>query len=267
MLRSCTTLLGALVLVGALSAHDSWVQTNTNLVRVGDAVHLDLMLGNHGNNHRDFKLASKVNFDAITAFEVIGPDGKAVSLKDKLIDLGYEPKEGFWTVKYPTTQPGLHLAYQTLDTVIAKGQGFRVHHSAKTYFVATPSLDKVSRTNPGFDKVLGHKMEIVSESNPVTPMGPGTPIKIRLYFQGKPLAAAKVSFIPRGVKLAEGIDDKFERLTDKDGRASFTPTFGNYYLIAAHQRMPEEKGNGYDSTHYSATLVVYVPDKCPCCEE
>jgi uncharacterized GH25 family protein len=42
-------------------AHDTWIQTNTNLVRVGDAVSVDLMLGNHGNDHRDFKIAGKVD--------------------------------------------------------------------------------------------------------------------------------------------------------------------------------------------------------------
>ena len=33
------------------NAHDTWVQTNTNVIRTGDAVHIDLMLGNHGNDH------------------------------------------------------------------------------------------------------------------------------------------------------------------------------------------------------------------------
>ena len=34
------------------------------------------MLGNHGNDHRDFKLASKLPADAVQAFVVVGPDGK-----------------------------------------------------------------------------------------------------------------------------------------------------------------------------------------------
>ena len=48
-------------MVDTSAAHDTWVQTNTNLIRTGDAVHIDLMLGNHGNDHRDFKLASKLD--------------------------------------------------------------------------------------------------------------------------------------------------------------------------------------------------------------
>ena len=59
MTRSLLAGLAAVLAAGSASAHDPWVQTNTNLVRTGDAVHIDLMLGNHGNDHRDFKLASK----------------------------------------------------------------------------------------------------------------------------------------------------------------------------------------------------------------
>jgi uncharacterized GH25 family protein len=55
-------------------AHDTWVETNTNLVRAGDVVHVDLMLGNHGNTHRDFKLAGKLSLEG-SNLEVVGPDG------------------------------------------------------------------------------------------------------------------------------------------------------------------------------------------------
>ncbi len=70
-------LLGAvsLLLASAAWAHDPWVQTNTNVIRPGDQVHVDLMLGNHGNNHRDFKLAGKVD-PAAGTLEVVAPDGK-----------------------------------------------------------------------------------------------------------------------------------------------------------------------------------------------
>src|SRR6185436_2774462 len=59
MSRNLFTIAAAFLAAPAF-AHDTWVQTNTNVVRTGDAVHVDLMLGNHGNDHRDFKLASKL---------------------------------------------------------------------------------------------------------------------------------------------------------------------------------------------------------------
>src|ERR1700745_1698177 len=95
----------ALCAAAGAAGHDTWVQTNTNLVRAGDAVHIDLMLGNHGNDHRDFKLASKVD-PTSGPLTVTGPDGKAIDLKPRLADLGYTPKEGFHSAKFATVKPG-----------------------------------------------------------------------------------------------------------------------------------------------------------------
>jgi hypothetical protein len=35
----------------------------------------------------------------------------------------------------------------------------------------------------------------------------------------------------------------------------------------AHWKEPNESGKGYDSTKYSATLTILVPQVCPCCGE
>jgi uncharacterized GH25 family protein len=253
------------VVAGAAGAHDTWVQTNTNVVRVGDTVHVDLMLGNHGNDHRDFKLAGKVD-PAQNTLEVWAPDGKRYDLKDRLADVGYTPKEGFWSAPFTPAQPGLYLVAARSDHVVSYAPKRSVK-SAKTCFVVSKSLDNVPQKNPGFDRVLGHALELVPQTNPVTPMGPGMPIKVQLLYKGKPLAGAQVSFIPRGEALTEGFDKRYERITDAEGRASFPPTLANYYLVVAHREEPQEAGKGYTSTKYSATLTVLVPQICPCCGE
>jgi uncharacterized GH25 family protein len=254
-----------LLFAGSGVAHDTWIQTNTNVIRAGDAVHIDLMLGNHGNDHRDFKIAGKLDLVGCT-FQVIAPDGKRYDLKDKLVDVGYAPKEGYWTTRFTCAQPGLYLVAQTSDKIVNYAP-IRSIRSAKTYFVVTKSLDNVPKGNPGFDKALGHVLELVPETNPVTPMGPGTPIKMRLLFRGKPLPSARVSFIPRGETLTEAFDQRYERKTDEKGRASFTPKEGNAYLVVAHWEDTSASGKGYQSTKYSATLTVFVPQVCPCCGE
>jgi uncharacterized GH25 family protein len=257
--------LAVLLSATAASAHDTWVQTNTNVVRPSDNVHIDLMLGNHGNNHRDFKLASKIDLEGCTLV-VLAPDGKRYDLKDRLADVGYTPKEGYWTTRFAGAHPGLYLVAHTSDKVVNYAPTRSVK-SAKTFFLVSKSLDNVQRDNPGFDKPLGHALELVPEANPVTPMGPDTPIKVRLLYKGKPLAGAQVSFIPRGATLTEGFDPRYERKTDAEGRASFTPAEGNYYLVVAHHLEPTEGGKGHTSTKYSATLTILVPQVCPCCGE
>ena len=246
-------------------AHDTWVQANTNAVRVGDAVHLDLLLGNHGNDHRDFKMAGKPTLDGGATFEVISPDGRRHDLRPSAVDQGYAPKEGYFTARFQPDKPGLYLVSQTSDKVVDYAPKRSVK-SGKTFFVASKSLDKVPLDNPGFDRVLGHPLELVPQANPVTPMGPGSKIKVKLLHKGKPMAGAKVSFIPRGYTLAEGFDKTYERMTDDSGVASFEPKEANYYLVVAHHEDTAEKGSGYDATKYSATLAVYVPALCPCCE-
>ena len=89
--RILTSAVLTLAAAAVVAAHDPWVQPNAAVVRTGDAVHLDVMLGNHGNDHRDFKLAGKLTPDSLQATEVVAPDGKRYDLKPDLADLGYAP--------------------------------------------------------------------------------------------------------------------------------------------------------------------------------
>lgn len=257
------TVLAFLILCPVAAAHDMWVETNTNLIRSGDAVHVDLKLGNHGNDHRDFRLAGKVDPAGCTLV-IIAPDGRSYDLRDRLADVGYTPTEGYWTAKFAAAQPGLYLVASTSDKVVDYAPKRSVK-SAKTFFVVADSLDQVPEDDPGFDRVLGHPLELVPIENPVTPMGPGQPIRVRLFYKDQPLPETRVSFIPRGQELDEGFDNRFERLTDAEGVASFSPTTGNYYLVVAHHEESAQSGRGHDSTKYSATLTIFVPEVCPCC--
>jgi len=236
-------------------AHDTWVEVNSPLVRLGDVVHIDLKLGNHGNGHRDFKLASKITL-APCQLSVVGPDGNPVDLKSGIADAGYAPKEGYWTNRFVTKAEGLHVVSHTLDTLHGTTRAIK---SGKTYFIASKKLDELNPHDTGFEKPLGHPLELVPVMNTVANTGPGLPIRVKLYYQSKPLTGARVSFIPRGAVLAEGFDKEFERSTDAEGVAEFIPKEGNVVLVVVHHSAPEQKGDGYDKTNYAATLTVAVP--------
>jgi uncharacterized GH25 family protein len=246
-------------------AHDTWVEANTNVIRSGDGVHVDLKLGNHGNDHRDFKLASKVGLEG-AALEVVTPDGSRIDLRDRLVDTGYTPTEGYWTAPFAAREPGIYQIVHSLDQVMTYAP-IRSIKSAKTFFVVSKSLDRVPHENPGFDRVQEHALELLPVTNPVTPMGPGEAITVQVLYKGKPMPGARVSFIPRGQNLKSDFDSDFERTADVDGIASFTPTTANIHLVVVHHVEPKESGEGYDSTKYSATLTVFVPQICPCCGE
>ncbi len=264
--RILSLLIVGLTMSNLALAHDTWIQPNSPVVRTGEAVYIDLMLGNHGNDHRDFKLASKLSPGLIQTFEVVGPDGRTYDLKPNLIDQGSSPKEGYHTAKFVPTTSGVYIAAQKLDTVMKKGDPIRAFRSAKTVIVASDSLDHLPQSLVGFDRPVGHRFELVPLVNPVTGLGPGKKIRVQLLFDGRPVEGVKVSFIPRGVTLKEGTDPEYERITDGEGQASFEPKEGNYVLIVAH--LPrEEQGDGYGKAHYAATLTVIVPEKCRCCPE
>lgn len=245
-------------------AHDIWVETNVGLIRVGDSVAVDLKLGNHGNHHRDFKLAGKVSTEG-SKLEIIAPGGGWYDLKDRLADCGYMSKEGYWSANFTTAEPGVHCAVATSDRVVKHAKMVRSIQSSKTYFLATQSLDKPTAKPAYAAKPLGLPMELVLESDPVLECGPDKPIRVRLLLDGKPAADKVVSFIPRGANLKDGFDKDFESRTDAEGRARFVPKEGNLYLIVAHHDAADRKSDAYESTHYSATLTIRIPQLCPCC--
>jgi uncharacterized GH25 family protein len=241
------------------TAHDNWVETNTSLVRLGDLVHVDLKLGNHGNDHRDFKLSGKVSLES-GPISVISPTGEVFDLKPHLVETGLSTKEGYWTGRYTTTTPGLHVVASTSDGVRGTTRSIK---SAKTYFLASEKLDDVPVVQSGLNKPLGHALELIPVTNPVTEAGPGQPITVKVLLNSKPLKSARVSFIPRGAVLAEGFDKNFEDETNADGIAKFTPKEGNVVLAVVHHVASDQKGDGYNDTKYSATLTVIVPQIRP----
>jgi uncharacterized GH25 family protein len=255
----------SVILVSTGFAHDTWLQTNTNVVRLNDAISIDFMLGNHGNSHRDFKIAGKPSLDSST-IDVIQPDGTVFDLKPSFTDRGYAPKEGFWSAVFQPTQPGIYLISQKAEQVVTYAPE-RVVRSAKVLFLAATLLDKVPITSLGYDHVLGHSLELVPCNNPLVPMGPGVLIKMKLLYYGKPLAQTKVSFIPRGAVLSTDFDKTYERNTDQDGIVSFEPKEANLYLIVSHFIDNNGSGSNYKYTNYCATLTLIVPGVCPCCSE
>lgn len=251
ILFALALVLGTLNIV---QAHDTWVQTASLVIRQGEFVYVDLMLGNHGNEHRDFKLASKITLAPCT-LEIIAPDGTKSDLKPTVLDMGSAEKEGFWTTRYVAEQKGVYQVVHKLDTLHGKTRAIK---SSKTYFLATDSYQSVSTAGVGNISPLNQGLEFVMDT-PIEKLAAKNELRLRLLWNGKPLPNVRVSFIPRGAVLAEGFDSQFERNTDSNGYVSYTPTQGNFILAVAHYVAADEKGEGYDKTHYGATIVLPVP--------
>jgi hypothetical protein len=247
----------------AALAHDTWLEATPRLVRPDDVVHVGLFLGNHGNDHRDFKIAGKLSSLEGASLAVLPPGGNSIDLVPDLVDLGYAPREGFYSGRFVAATEGLHCVNHLREGIRHGARGLK---GGKAYFLVSESLDEPPAPMGDHAKPLGHPLELVLETHPVIDCGPGKPITVRLLHRGSPVAGHRVSFIPRGAVLAEEFDEEHERTTDAEGRCSFTPKEGNLVLIVAHLSKPEESGEGYDRTAYAATLVLDVPQRCPCCD-
>lgn len=238
-------------------AHDPWVQVNTVKQEPKQPVYADLMLGNHGNNHRDFLLASKIPLKDST-LSLISADGGVTDLKSSIVDVGSEEKEGFWSVKIPTQPEGFYCVAHTYDAVVRYAPK-RVIKSAKTYFLSA-SVPKDHSESP-FSKPLGHALEIIPLQDPTT-VSAGDKLKVKILFKGQPLADAVVSCIPRGVELAADFDPNHEAKTDPQGEADLPLPEANRYLIVVHRKAPEETGDAYSAgTEYAATMTLLVAEK------
>ncbi|AMV34988.1 Nickel uptake substrate-specific transmembrane region [Pirellula sp. SH-Sr6A] len=235
-------------------AHDTWVQSGPLVARYQDVVHIDLMLGNHGNNHRDFKLASKITLDPCT-LELIQPDGSKMDLKGSAIDMGSAPKEGFWSSRFVTKQLGVHQVVHTLDMLHGTTRAIK---TGKTYFIASNSFGSVPKAGSDQIQPLNKGLELVLEGS-LESIAANRDVKLRVLWHGKPLPQADVAFVPRGATLAEGKDSTYEKTSDANGFVSFRPMEGNYLLAVVHHVATDERGEGYDKTHYGATLVLPIP--------
>jgi uncharacterized GH25 family protein len=253
---SIFALLTLFLLVPIAGAHDVWLETNTPLVRVGEQIDLDLKLGNHGNNHRDFKLASKVSAEA-ASLQLLTPSGKRQDLKPALVDLGYTPKEGYWSAPVVASEPGYYVAYSADGKVVNHGKPVRSIRSAKVYWLADKSLDQPARHGAAYRQPLGLPVELVCVTDPAR-AAVGQPLSVQLLRQGKPVVGQAISFIPRGVELADDFDPTYQPTTNQEGQASFTPKQAGLYLIVASQLQESERGAGYEATRYAATLTVRI---------
>lgn len=240
--------------------HDTWVETGSSRVLSGQYVYVDLRLGNHGNEHRDFKLNSKVTLAPCT-LTVRTPSGAVVDLKPRIIDLGLLEKEGYWTARYEPFEPGLHEVYHELEML--KGR-MRVLKTAKTLFLcelkqqAQSAVSDDASSSPA-TPIESNRLEMHLQT-PWSAVRAGQNIQVQLLHQNKPLSNVSVAIIPRGVQLAEGVDPEYQFTTDSHGQIVFTPDTGNLYLLVAHYRAEEESGENYDLTHYGATMVLAVPN-------
>jgi uncharacterized GH25 family protein len=246
------------------TAHDGWVEV-PSIVERGQPVTISLMLGNHSNEHKSYRLAGKWN-PQFTKLIIIEPSGKVNDLTNAIIDLGEDaektgPKgpKGFHIAPFTPQMEGVHIIVARQEEIAQHGDGprFRGVRSARAVFTAlrTPRVADAKKSS-GFGRTVDSEnlMEIVPVTNPLS-ITQDSRITFELRYKGKRFPNQNVSIIRR---LA-GPSAVQELTTDEKGQVTFSAGAPDTYLMRVKFEERSERREGeYDLSAYEATYVFQV---------
>ena len=248
-------------IAAATYAHDGWIEVPA-IVEKGQPVTIALMLGNHTNEHRSYRLAGKWD-PKFTKLILIDPSGKTDDLTGSLIDLGEDeektgPKgpKGFHIATFTPKVEGVYTVIGREEQVLQFGDEpkFRSVRSARAAFAALsdPRVADGKKTT-GFDRTVAidNLWRLVPVSNP-SRLRETDRVTLELRYKGKPFPNQLVSVIPR----LKGAASAQDLMTDEKGRVKITTGAADTYLVRTKfDERSERKEGQYDLSSYEATYV------------
>lgn len=240
-------------------AHDGWSQTNAPIIAQGEVSYVDLLLGNHSNHHKSYRIAGQWSTDTSKVF-VTTPAGKKVDITGTRFYTGEaatdtEPalNNGF-IASFSSSSPGAYIISVEGDSVFKHGEvASRTLRSAKSFVAVSdiPTLDRVKALT-GFSKAVNEdRAELIPQFNPAS-VTPNEKVSVQLLLKGSPLADTEVSLIRRSNS------DAHTFTTDAQGKISFTTGPADFYLLRAKPNTDEKKDGEYGTTNYEATMTFMV---------
>ncbi len=233
--------------------------------RAASRLTISLMLGNHSNEHKSYRLAGKWN-PKFTKLVVIEPSGNLNDLSSALVDLGEDPEKtgpkgpkGFHIAAFTPKEQGVHIVVARQEEVAQHGDGprFRGVRSARAAFtaLATPTVAEAKKSS-GFSRTVDieNLMEIVPVSNPLG-VTQNARVSFQVRYKGNGFPSQNVTLVRRLAGPA-GVQ---ELTTDEKGQVSFSAGPADTYLIRVKFEERNERSEGqYDLSAYEATYVFQV---------
>ena len=255
MLRLCTVIVASLVGATALG-HDFWLEPTTFRPKAGTPLAIRLMVGDHFRGEPVGRHASRIEtfviVDADGQRPVPGRDGAdpagRVEARSGHGIIGYRSRplrHGTMSVKRFETylrEEGLeHIIEQRKNSGSSSRPGREVYSRSAKAFLGNGS------EREGFDVPLGFRLEIIPETNPAAPGD----LRIRLVFEGRPVAGVRVSAIRSGdTEAAVSVR------TDREGRVVLPLSEGGVWLVKAVHMIEAQEGSGVDWESIWASLVI-----------
>lgn len=256
--------LAAVLAFGAavpVFAHDGWSQTSAPIVAQNQISYVELMYGNHSNEHKSYRIDGQ--WGSSSKVFVTTPAGVKSDITGTRFYTGEPATEespalnNYFVASFKSNIPGAYIISTEADSVFKGAEAAsRTLRSAKS-FVAVgdiPVLERVKALK-GFSKqVSPDRAELVPVFNPAA-VTPDETVSIQLLLKGKPLADTAVDIIRRSNSEAA------ELKTDAKGVVTFKTGAADYYLVRAKPGTAEAKEGEYSTTNYEATLTFTVQNK------
>jgi uncharacterized GH25 family protein len=265
----CFQQMGAVLLLGtlaspALLAHNFWIEPTAFTPAPGQRVAVRLRVGQELQGDpvpRDPSLMKR--------FVTVGPNGAEVTVPgvpntEPAGFLAFQAP-GLYTIVYESGRSAVELEAAKFETYL-KEEGLETVSArrARAGKTAAPAREVFSRSakslvavgdgsGPGFDRVLGLRLELVAEKNPYA-LANGGELPVRLLYEGKPLAGSLVMALQRGRPGAVT-----SARSDSKGRATLKLDRPGLWLIKAVHMISAPADAGADWESFWASLTFAVP--------
>lgn len=250
------------MLIGAIpaSAHMGWTQTNTPIVAMGDNAYVELLVGNHTNEHRSYRVDANWGSMKHNTY-VFTPSGEKVDISGTEFYTGENDPSvknsninNEYIASFNAQEPGAYIISSQGESIASySGYPALTKRSAKS-FVAVSDIVAQQRVQSlkGFQRqVSPDRAEWIPLFNPAA-VKPGQTLKAQYLVRGVPMADVHVNVIRRSTKEA------LDLTTDKDGVVTYTAGAADYYLVAAKPEVKEKVEGQYDAINFEATMTYAV---------
>jgi uncharacterized GH25 family protein len=233
-------------------AHMFWLLTDRDSPKVNEAVQVEIGFG-----HK-FPRDEEIKAERLGSIKCVGPDGREVALK-KISTIRYElvpSQKGVYVIAAQVvpgfvsrTPKGMKLG--TKKEVPDANLCFRFDMAGKT-------LINVGAPKQGFNRRAQSTLEIMPLKN-LSTLKVGKTLPIRVIFQGKPLAGAKVEFTHEQADPQKPF--AFLGKTDAQGEIQVKLDKPGRWLLVASHKTPYNNPEECDENSYRASLTWRVRKK------
>jgi len=237
-------------------AHDYWIIPTSFQPSSGT-----ILEAAFSNGHHYFENEGVPDVTKFKMF-VVAPDGKYVPLAYSRVE-----SKAAWA-RVPIQNQGTYVigAVSTMpeywcQTSDGYKPGRKNEHpnaiKAGKYVKSVKTFITVGKSSESFQKVLGHEIEIMPQTNPSELKADQT-LSVVILFRGAPLADVPVFGVYEGFQPKEHSDYPVQTKTDKNGAASIkVDQAGKWAVFAKHEKTMAD-GNEVDFANYRPYMMFEV---------